>query len=363
MAFSSSTSLLLLLISSLLISAHFNNVHIVAQTTRPPTVSGLSYTFHNSRCPDLKSIVRNRLREVFQNDVEQAAGLLRLHFHDCFVQGCDSSVLLVGSASGPGEQAAPPNLTLRQQAFRIIDDLRRRVHSRCGRIVSCSDILALAARDSVFLTGGPDYDIPLGRRDGLNFATRADTIANLPPPTSNTSALLTSLATKNFNATDVVALSGGHTIGIGHCPSFDERIYPNIDPTMDQTFARNLRITCPTPDSNNRTFLDIRSPNVFDNRYYVDLMNRQGLFTSDQDLYTDRRTRGIVTDFAINQTLFFEKFVYAMIKMSQLNVLTGNQGEIRSNCSLRNAAAMGRSSSSLLGSVVEEAAEIGLSMF
>lgn len=60
-------------------------------------------------------------------------------------------MLLEGSASGPGEQDAPPNLSLREEAFRIINDLRRRVHNKCGRTVSCSDILTLAARDSVFL--------------------------------------------------------------------------------------------------------------------------------------------------------------------------------------------------------------------
>lgn len=65
-------------------------------------------------------------------------------------------------------------------------------------------------------------------------------------------------------------------------------------------------------------------------------MNRQGLFTSDQDLYVDQRTRGIVTSFAVNQTLFFEKFVEAMVKMGQLSVLTGTQGEVRGNCSARN---------------------------
>lgn len=41
-------------------------------------------------------------------------------------------------------------MTLRQQAFRIIEDLRRRVHRDCGRVVSCADITAIAARDSVF---------------------------------------------------------------------------------------------------------------------------------------------------------------------------------------------------------------------
>ena len=73
-------------------------------------------------------------------------------------------------------------------------------------------------------SGGPEYDVPLGRRDGLNFATQNATLANLPPPTDNASTILRSLAAKNLDATDVVALSGGHTIGIGHCTSFTERL-------------------------------------------------------------------------------------------------------------------------------------------
>ncbi|KAL0360402.1 UNVERIFIED_CONTAM: Peroxidase 12 [Sesamum radiatum] len=283
-----------------------------AQGGSQTIVSGLSWTYYDSSCPKLESIVRKQLKKVFKNDIGQAAGLLRLHFHDCFVQGCDGSVLLDGSASGPSEQAAPPNLSLRAEAFRIINDLRRRVHDKCGRVVSCADILTLAARDAVFLwqnlqgmvhIWGPDYEVPLGRRDGLNFATTAATLANLPPPSSNTTALLTSLATKNFTATDVVALSGGHTIGISHCTSFTNRLYPTQDP-MDKSFAKNLKTTCPMVNSNNTTVLDIRSPNTFDNKYYVDLMNRQGLFISDQDLYTDSRTRGIVMSFAVSQTLF-----------------------------------------------------------
>ncbi|KAL3840124.1 hypothetical protein ACJIZ3_024715 [Penstemon smallii] len=313
-----SISLLLLLSTCLIMCTYFN-------FTRAQ--GGLSLNFYDSSCPKLESIVRKQLKKEFKNDIGQAAGLLRLHFHDCFVQGCDASVLLDGSASGPSERSAPPNLSLRAEAFRIIDDLRRRVHNKCGRVVSCADIIALSARDSVFLSGGPDYAVPLGRRDGLNFATTNSTLANLPAPSSNTTALLTSLATKNFTTTDVVALS---------------------DPIMDKTLATNLKTTCPTANSNNTVVLDIRSPNSFDNKYYVDLMNRQGLFTSDQDLYTDSRTRGIVTSFAVNQTLFFEKFVSAMIKMSQLSVLTGREGEIRANCSVVN------SDNVLLSSVVGE---------
>ena len=152
-------------------------------------------------------------------------------------------------------------------------------------------------------SGGPDYDVPLGRRDGLTFATTNVTLQNLPRPSANASTILASLATKNFDPTDVVALSGGHTIGISHCTSFTCRFYPTQDPSMDKTFANNLKGICPALNSTNTTVLDIRSPDKFDNKYYVDLMNRQGLFTSDQDLYTDSRTRGIVTSFAINETL------------------------------------------------------------
>ncbi|KAJ0519825.1 putative peroxidase [Helianthus annuus] len=289
------------------------NLIRISETQTPAPAPGLSYDFYRTTCPRLETIIRQNLQSVFASDIGQAAGLLRLHFHDCFVQGCDGSVLLDGSASGPSEKDA------------------------CNRTVSCSDITALAARDAVFLSGGPNYSIPLGRRDGLTFATRNVTLANLPPPSANTTTLLNSLGQKGFTPTDVVALSGGHTIGIAHCTSFTGRLYPTRDPTMDQTFFNNLRTTCPTTNSTNTTFMDIRSPNVFDNRYYVDLMNRQGLFTSDQDLYTDSRTRSIVTNFAVNQTLFYQNFVNAMIKMGQLSVLTGTQGEIRSNCSRRNS--------------------------
>ncbi|CAI9116485.1 OLC1v1017646C1 [Oldenlandia corymbosa var. corymbosa] len=322
-----------------------------------PIAAGLSWSFYARSCPNVESIIRNRLQRVFRDDVGQAAGILRLHFHDCFVQGCDGSVLLDGSASGPSEKSAIPNLTLRPQAFAIINDLSRRVQSECGRVVSCSDIVALAARDAVFLTGGPNYSVPLGRRDSLNFATQNATIDNLVAPTANTTIVLTKLAAKNLNATDAVALSGAHTIGIAHCASFTNRLYPNQDPTMDQTLANNLKTICPSTNTNATTNMDIRTPNVFDNRYFVDLMNRQGLFTSDQDLYTDSRTREIVRSFAVNQTLFFEKFVVAILKMGQLNVLTGNSGEVRGNCSAKN------SNNLYISSVVEDEGSMQASQF
>ncbi|XP_066311649.1 cationic peroxidase SPC4-like [Miscanthus floridulus] len=116
----------------------------------PPLAPGLSFDFYKCSCPKAESIVRSFVQDAVRRDVGLAAGLLRLHFHDCFVQGCDASVLLDGSATGPGEQQAPPNLTLRPTAFKAINDIHDRLQKECGgAVVSCSDVLALAARDSV----------------------------------------------------------------------------------------------------------------------------------------------------------------------------------------------------------------------
>ncbi|TVU36977.1 hypothetical protein EJB05_18939, partial [Eragrostis curvula] len=98
-----------------------------ADARQPPVAPGLSLEFYKRSCPKAESIVRSFVKEAVRRDVGLAAGLLRLHFHDCFVQGCDASVLLDGSATGPGEQQAPPNLTLRPAAFKAVNDLRAKL--------------------------------------------------------------------------------------------------------------------------------------------------------------------------------------------------------------------------------------------
>uniref|UniRef100_J3L854 Peroxidase n=1 Tax=Oryza brachyantha TaxID=4533 RepID=J3L854_ORYBR len=308
------------------------------QQQQPPVVSGLSFDFYRKSCPKAESVVRKFVKDAVRKDVGLAAGLLRLHFHDCFVQGCDASVLLDGSATGPGEQQAPPNLTLRPSAFKAVNDIRDRLDKACGAaVVSCSDVLALAARDSVVVTGGPEYKVPLGRRDSTKFASQQDVLSGLPPPSAAVPALLDI----KLDATDLVALSGGHTVGLAHCSSFEGRLFPRQDPAMNGTFARRLRRTCPAAGTDRRTVNDIRTPNVFDNMYYVNLVNREGLFTSDQDLFSNAGTKPIVAKFAADQKAFFDQFAVSMVKMGQISVLTGSQGQVRRNCSARNPGTVG----------------------
>lgn len=314
-----------------------SSVHGLPASDLPTPVDGLSWTFYKESCPNLESIVKSNLEPALEQDITQAPGLLRLLFHDCFVQGCDASILLNGTSSEPSEQEALPNLTLRAQAFEIIDEIKEAVEAECSGVVSCADILALAASYGVFVAGGPEFLVPLGRRDSLSFANQSVIVDNLPSSTSNVTVLMTLFTEKGFgHFTDLVALSGGHTFGVGHCTAFVDRLYPTQDPSLASRFAEELYLTCSTLATVNTTDLDIRTPNLFDNMHYVDLQNGEGLLTSDQDLYNDSRTRHIVNDFARSQSSFFQQFALSMLKMVQLDVLTGSQGEIRRNCAVRN---------------------------
>ena len=107
---------------------------------------GTRVGFYSSTCPQAESIVSSTVQSHFNSDHTVAAGLLRMHFHDCFMRGCDASVLI----DGPNTQKkAGANLGLR--GYEVIDDAKTQLEAACAGIVSCADILVLAAHDSVVL--------------------------------------------------------------------------------------------------------------------------------------------------------------------------------------------------------------------
>lgn len=82
--------------------------------------------------------------------------------------------------------------------------------------------------------------------------------------------------------------------------------------------------------------MDPTTPNTFDNVYYKNLQQGKGLFTSDQSLFTDNRSKATVNQFASNSTAFQQAFVTAITKLGSIQVLTGNQGEVRRDCTRPN---------------------------
>ena len=107
---------------------------------------GTRVGFYSSTCPQAESIVSSTVQCHFNSDHTVAAGLLRMHFHDCFMRGCDASVLI----DGPNTQKkAVANLGL--GGYEVIDDAKTQLEAACPGVVSCADILALAACDSVVI--------------------------------------------------------------------------------------------------------------------------------------------------------------------------------------------------------------------
>lgn len=64
------------------------------------------------------------------------------------LQGCDASILLDDTANFTGEKTARPNSNS-VRGFEVIDSIKSQLENSCPGIVSCADILAVAARDSV----------------------------------------------------------------------------------------------------------------------------------------------------------------------------------------------------------------------
>ncbi|PIA56022.1 hypothetical protein AQUCO_00700386v1 [Aquilegia coerulea] len=300
---------------------------------------GTSVGFYKRTCPQVESIVSKTVQSHFSSDPSIAPGLLRMHFHDCFVQGCDASILIDGRNT---EKTAGPNLLLR--GYDVIDDAKKQLEAACPGVVSCADILALAARDSVVATRGASWQVPTGRRDG-RVSLDSDT-SNLPGFTDSIDVQKQKFSAKGLDTKDLVALVGAHTIGTSACQFFRYRLNnfttTGPDSTIDPSFLPRLQALCPpNGDGSRRVSLDTDSQNRFDTSFFTNLRNGRGILESDQKLWTDTSTQPFVQRFegpirGLLGLRFDFEFGKSMVKMSNIEVKTGTQGEIRSVCSAIN---------------------------
>lgn len=297
--------------------------------------------FYMQSCPMAEFIVKDEVRQAFFSDRGYAAGLVRLHFHDCFVRGCDASVLLDSTPGNTAEKDAPAN-NPSLRGFDVIDNAKARLEYMCPGIVSCADIVAFAARDSIEMTGGFGYDVPAGRRDG-RVSQASEATMNLPPPFADVPLLTKIFGSKGLTQEEMVILSGAHTIGRAHCTSFSNRLYSfnsatAQDPSMNAAYAAQLQQQCPSGNAGANIVvpMDPISPSVSDTAYYRNILNNRGLFTSDQALLSDTGTAVLVNQYARNPVLWGNKFADAMVAMGQIGVITGDDGEIRRNCRVVN---------------------------
>ncbi|KAK9001326.1 hypothetical protein V6N11_083112 [Hibiscus sabdariffa] len=260
---------------------------------------GTRVGFYSSSCPQVESIVKSVVQSHFKSDPTIAPGLLQ-----------------------------------------VIDDAKNQLESACPGVVSCADILALAARDSVVVTGGATWVVPTGRRDGT--VSQASDASNLPGFRDSVDVQKQKFSAKGLNTQDLVTLVGGHTSGTTACQFFSYRLYnftsTGPDPSIDPSFVSQLQALCPqNGDGSRRIGLDTGSANRFDNSFFANLRDGKGILESDQRLWTDDSTKTFVQRFLGIRGLlgltFSVEFGKSMVKMSNIEVKTGTAGEIRKVCS------------------------------
>ncbi|PKA48842.1 Peroxidase 65 [Apostasia shenzhenica] len=304
----------------------------------------LSLDYYQASCPCAEEIISNVVTTKQINNPTTAAGMLRLFFHDCFVSGCDASVLVSSNTFNRAERDADINLSLPGDAFDAVVRAKTALELQCPGVVSCADILAVATRDLVSMLGGPFYPVRLGRRDSIS-SSAASVELNLPRHNASVDRIVALFVSKGFAVRELVALSGAHTVGFSHCGEYADRIFNfnngghlAFDPAMSPNFAQALQKACADyrKDPTIATFNDIMTPGKFDNLYYQNLLRGLGLLASDQKLAADCRTAPFVRLYAANQTAFFLDFVNAMEKLSVFGIKTGNRGEVRRRCDVFN---------------------------
>ena len=124
---------------------------------------------------------------------------------------------------------------------------------------------------------------------------------------------------------------------MAHCGTFSQRLYNfsgngDSDPSLDRNYAEQLKAACKPGDARTAVAMDPGSQMAFDKDYYVNLQEHRGLFISDATLLTDGEANNIVSKEISSQEDFVAKFIMAMKKLIELDVIMGNDGEIQQKC-------------------------------
>ncbi|KAF6162252.1 hypothetical protein GIB67_008381 [Kingdonia uniflora] len=286
-------------------------------------------------CPDVERYVTHQVELFWKKDSSITPKLLRLLYSDCFVTGCDASILLDGTKS---EKTAPQNVGL--GAFVLIDKIKIVVEDRCPGVVSCADILNLATRDAVHLAGAPSYPVLLGRRDGMGSNAGA---VVLPSPSISWESSLAYFQSKGLDVLDMTTLLGAHTLGSTRCRYIRDRLYDfngtkKPDPNMALSFVKKMMKKCPPKTKKGQSDPlvllnpDTGAKNVFSNSYYSRVLSNKAVLNIDQQLLLGSDTNTITTEFFQGFEDFRKSWTLSMNRMGSIGVLTGTSGEIRRDC-------------------------------
>ncbi|XP_031286917.1 L-ascorbate peroxidase, cytosolic [Pistacia vera] len=187
-----------------------------------------------------------------------------------------------GTMKNPAELAHSANNGL-DIAVRLLEPIKQQFP-----ILSYGDFYQLAGVVAVEITGGPEVPFHPGREDKPEPPPEG----RLPDATKGSDHLRDVFGTMGLSDQDIVALSGGHTLGRAHKErsGFEGAWTPN--------------------------------PLIFDNSYFKELLDgeKDGLLQlpSDKALLTDPVFRPLVDKYAADEDAFFVDYAEAHLRLSEL---------------------------------------------
>ncbi|KAL8133608.1 L-ascorbate peroxidase 3-like [Apium graveolens] len=225
---------------------------------------------------------RRQLRALISNN-RCAPIMLRLAWHDA---GTYDAKTKTGGPNGSirNEQeikhAANSGL---QIAIQLCEEIKAK-----NPRITYADLYQLAGVVAVEVTGGPSIDFVPGRKDSLNSPEEG----RLPDAKQGSLHLRDIFYRMGLSDKDIVALSGGHTLGKAHADRSG----------FDGAWTKE--------------------PLKFDNSYFVELLNgdSNGLLKlpTDKSLLEDSQFRHYVEKYAQDEQKFFEDYAESHKKLSEL---------------------------------------------
>lgn len=132
-------------------------------------------------------------------------------------------------------------------------------------------------------------------------------------------------------------------MGFCHCSLITDRLYNfngtgGSDPAMGAGLLSTLRDRCPPQNETTHdaivpmNLVAPLGPFGLDNSFFPTVLAGRAVLQIDQELTSSGMARRIAAIFAARPRNFRKQFARSMVKLGSVNVLTGEQGEVRLNC-------------------------------
>ncbi|OMO54102.1 Plant peroxidase [Corchorus capsularis] len=297
----------------------FQDILLDGEAFEDPQASArlLEYDFYRDICPEAEKIIRTRVHQLFKIKAAVAPALVRLAFHDCFVE-----------TGGP---FYPLNTGRRDSTAAFADSATNELpspHADLSETLASFSSKGFDERETVSLLGAHSIGVihcNFFQNRLYNFRG-----THQPDPSLDSEALnqmRTTCPKKDLSASPAPSPDfEGSPLPTSRSPS----LYNELLAAPPASFDNLLLL--PSKTQKLAMAYDGTGPN-FGTVYYRSLLQGKGILYADQQLMAGEETGLWVRAYASDSSLYQRDFALAMMKLSNRNVLTAPRGQIRLNCS------------------------------